>query len=213
MFAATLETFLAKASDQTSLGHVDSSRRLIAKCLNKIAGQMELTSPQVSAYLLGITDHYTPSKFASIYIETFESYLTKEWAQYQTENSMATGTLENDTQSSTETRYDSEEEEVGGQGAESFLMSHSGTRMVATNIRVDYQFRGEELRGICLYDYISTINKIPINAYQLSALAEQEKREGNGNARVDRFFFKGGQTKCDDICGHQGMHPQHQIHC
>ena len=59
MCAITMKNFLKQATNNFSLNLVDQSRKLITKCLNKIAGQTELTGPQISAYLLGINDHYT----------------------------------------------------------------------------------------------------------------------------------------------------------
>ncbi|CAG8732789.1 141_t:CDS:1 [Cetraspora pellucida] len=76
--ASILETFLDQLSNNDSYNLIDKSLKLITKYLNKMTGQTELTSPQVSAYLLDIDDHYTSNKFVNIYLQTFKSHLMKE---------------------------------------------------------------------------------------------------------------------------------------
>ncbi|CAG8602697.1 2590_t:CDS:2 [Cetraspora pellucida] len=60
-----------------------------------MAGQTEFTSPQVSAYLLGITDHYTPTKFSYIHLQTFEHYLVKECDQELLDESVLISSFNN----------------------------------------------------------------------------------------------------------------------
>ncbi|CAG8818100.1 362_t:CDS:2, partial [Racocetra persica] len=81
----------------------------------------------------------------------------------------------------------------------------------AVNLRVDYKYRGEQLKNICLYDYIATIHKIKINSNELDKLNRQKNREGH-TTRVDRFLFLGGKKKCDETCDHSMIHPQHATH-
>ncbi|RHZ51694.1 hypothetical protein Glove_475g15 [Diversispora epigaea] len=83
--AMTLNKFVTKISDPNELSKefVPRSRKLVTMYLNKIVGQTEMTGPQVSAYLLNIKDYYTPNKFVSIYLNSFETYLT---SQYPIEN-------------------------------------------------------------------------------------------------------------------------------
>ncbi|RHZ85574.1 hypothetical protein Glove_64g144 [Diversispora epigaea] len=81
----TLNKFVTKISNPNELSKefVPRSQKLVTMCLNKIVEQTEMTGPQVSAYLLNIKDHYTPNKFVSIYLNSFETYLT---SQYPIEN-------------------------------------------------------------------------------------------------------------------------------
>ncbi|RHZ44335.1 hypothetical protein Glove_739g7 [Diversispora epigaea] len=149
MCAATLETFLAQKPNNNSLDVISKSRKLVTKCLNKIIGQTELTSPQVSAYLLGINDHYTPNKFISIYLKTFTSYLTKEWIKYQNSTEC---NCESDDELDT-----NDEQNNQDMTTETFVISTFNGKLMATNLRMNYQFRGNSLRGINLYDYAATI--------------------------------------------------------
>jgi hypothetical protein len=200
MCAATLETFMAKASDYSSLDFVEKSRKFVTKCLNKIAGQKELTGPQVSAYLLGIKDHYTPYKFATLYLDTFESFLRLEWARHECNTDELEGDDEDDMDLDTSDTHESE----------SFLIPRNGDRSLAVNLRVDYQFRGPALQNMCLYDYTATMQKVKMDDRELGFLAKQDSREGS--ARVDRFLFHGGEMGCDETCDHASIHPQHRTH-
>ncbi|CAG8698204.1 7397_t:CDS:2 [Cetraspora pellucida] len=100
----TLENFLKQNSDDTTINLINKSKKLITTCLNKIAGQTELTG-----------------------------------------------------------------------------------KLIAINLRLDYQFREQALKGICLYDYAATIKKIPLNSRELSIITDQHLR--TKNTHVDRFYF------------------------
>lgn len=206
--AATLETFLTKATDDSSRGHVDNSRKMVTKCLNKIAGQMELTSPQVSSYLLGLSDHYTPCKFVSIHLETFEHHLIKELTNYRDNNPIINCIIPERPEDEEMAHHSSELHE--NPDMESFVISSSDNRVMLTNLRVDYQFRGILLHAMCLYDYAATMTKIQLNSRQLTMFQNQDAREGK--RRVDRFLFAGGDTPCNEHCNHTNIHPQHGTH-
>lgn len=184
--AITMENFLKQASNNFSLNLVDLSRKLITKCLNKIASQTELTGSQVSAYLLGINDHYTPNKFSHIYLYSIEYYLTNEWTKYN------------------HIIIENAHQDLNNQNIiiESFLISISNNNLTAANLCVDYQFRDQFLSNMCIYDYASTVQKISLNTHHLSMLANQSSREGN--ERVDHFLFEGYKNDLG--------HPQYKTH-
>jgi len=208
MCAATLQTFLDQSSDTASLDLVDKSRKLVAKCLNKIVGQSELTSPQVSAHLLGIPDHYTPCKFVSIHLQTFESYLTREKSKLHQIPSDEVQRYYNDEQNNNDAESDTASDQTDDdqhQLPESFIISSSRGKLTAINLRIDYQYRGPSLRGICLYDYAATIQKVLINPHELSMLSRQYS--GEGKHYVDRFPFRGDEVEDKD-----SAHPQYQSH-
>lgn len=72
-------------------------------------------------------------------------------------------------------------------------------------------YRGEQLKNICLYDYIATTHKIKINKKELDKLNRQKHREGHAT-KVDRFLFKDGEKECNETCNHDIIHPQHSTH-
>ncbi|CAG8661916.1 17087_t:CDS:2 [Cetraspora pellucida] len=104
------------------------SRKLITKCLNRIAGQTELTGPQISAYLLGLNDHYTPCKFAHIHVHSFEYYLINKWTAYNY-NIVDNADYWQYTQ-------DNDQNFI----PESFLITASDNNLTTANLRIDYQF-------------------------------------------------------------------------
>ncbi|CAG8711396.1 23201_t:CDS:2 [Dentiscutata erythropus] len=62
---------------------------------------------------------------------------------------------------------------------ETFIISLLQGKLTAVNLRIDYQFRGPPLEGVCLYDYALTIQKIPANQHELSIISEQHLRSIN----------------------------------
>ncbi|RHZ84356.1 hypothetical protein Glove_83g12 [Diversispora epigaea] len=178
-------------------------------CLNKIVGQTEITGPQVSAYLLGFKDHYTPNKFVLIYLNSFEAYLT---SQYPIRNLPESIISENSDTSSDEDKLDLENSsEYNQTNDEMFTVINFGKRIGAVNLRIDYMYRGEQLENMCLYDYVSTVHKIKINEKELNKLSRQKNREGRAT-KVDCFLFLGGEKKCNENCDHSIIHPQHSTH-
>ena len=169
----TLNKFLIKPSDKVSQNFVEKSRRFVTMCLNKIAGQMELTGPQISAYILGLDDHYTPNKFVLIYLNTFEIYLTK---RFQIREELFETTIPNDLNN--DDADDSESEQDRDVDNEMFKIVNSNGKITAVNLRVDYMYRGKQLENMCLYDYAATIHKVKVSDKELDKLARQENREG-----------------------------------
>lgn len=96
MCAATLERFWLKDGEDSSHDSVEKSKKFVTKCLNRISGQKELTGPQIAAYLLGITDRYTPENFSTVYLKTFENYLQREWRKLEKSNEESEDDSENE---------------------------------------------------------------------------------------------------------------------
>ncbi|CAG8571094.1 18407_t:CDS:2, partial [Racocetra fulgida] len=90
---------------------------------------------------------------------------------------------------------------------EMFIIVNSGKQINAVNLRIDYMYRGKQLKNMCLYDYISTIHKIKINDKEIDKLNRQKTREGHAT-RVDRFLFLGGEKKCNETCDHTYENPE-----
>ncbi|RHZ70488.1 hypothetical protein Glove_271g119 [Diversispora epigaea] len=198
--AMTLNKFVTKISNPIELSKefVPRSRKLVTMCLNKIVEQTEMTGPQVSAYLLNIKDHYTPNKFVSIYLNSFETYLT---SRYPIEN-LPESLLSEDSGT------DGNEDELDQENNNNY---DSIDNEIFTIINSDYMYHGKQLENMCLYDYVSMIHKIKINEKELNKLSRQKNREGYAT-RVDRFLFLGGEKKCDENCDHNTIYPQHSTH-
>ncbi|CAG8543953.1 5706_t:CDS:2 [Gigaspora rosea] len=54
---------------------------------------------------------------------------------------------------------DSDEEIENETDDEMFTITNSGKKITPINLRIDYTYRGEQLKNICLYDYVATIHK------------------------------------------------------
>ncbi|PBK94416.1 hypothetical protein ARMGADRAFT_927711, partial [Armillaria gallica] len=53
------------------------ARKLIVKIVNVLGVKMEIGSPFICSYLLGMPDHYTNRKFAVCYWQSFVSHVRK----------------------------------------------------------------------------------------------------------------------------------------
>jgi len=136
----TLNKFLMQPLDEVSEKFIERSRRLVMLCLNKIAGRTELTGPQVAAYLLGLDDHYTPNKFISIYLNTFELYLTEQTCIKENLSGLETSSNFDD---DFETNNDESEQESDNYydiGDEAFKIVNSDEKITAINLRIDYMW-------------------------------------------------------------------------
>ncbi|CAG8636944.1 1942_t:CDS:2, partial [Diversispora eburnea] len=92
--------------------------------------QTEMTGPQVSAYLLGFKDHYTSNKFVTIYLNSFETYLT---SRYPIKNLL--GSIHSDdlnTNSSENESNQEDNDECDLTNNEIFTITNSSKRINAT---------------------------------------------------------------------------------
>ncbi|RHZ87529.1 hypothetical protein Glove_33g191 [Diversispora epigaea] len=128
----TLNKFITEKSDSDEMLNefVSRLRKLVTICLNRIVGQTEMTGPQVSAYLLGFEDHYTPNKFIFIYLYSFEMYLT---SQYPIENLPESTLPENLATSSNESDQENNSEQ-NIIDDEIFAIVNSGKQINAVNL-------------------------------------------------------------------------------
>ncbi|CAF1498169.1 unnamed protein product [Adineta ricciae] len=166
----------------------EKSRRLVLRCYNTLASQQELSGVQVASYLMGWPDHYTTHEFVNLFLIGIENYLqsmlseAKLKQQHQTENIT---NIDDD-----ESCHESEEQ---------FLLqpTESNNKYVYVNTRVDYQYRSVALDNICLYDYVRSYRKKPIDAKdrrQLEALLEpkdiQSESSKRGRPPSERELFQ-----------------------
>jgi hypothetical protein len=185
MYAITLDKFLTKTTDKASKGCVERSQQFVTMCLNKIIEQTELTEPQVSAYLLGFKDHYTPNKFGSIYLNSFEKYLIKQYSIKKNSPILVISKdLNNNNINNDDKAYQENNIDYNAIDEEMFTISTSSKRIIVINLQIDYMYCGKQLKNMCLYDYITTIHKIKINNKELEKLIRQQNHEGRAT-RVD----------------------------
>lgn len=76
---AALKTAVIKLraldEDEDHDGYDYKARQLLVKCANSLISKQELSAPQVSAYLMGIGDHYTSHSFRTLFLFAFEAFV------------------------------------------------------------------------------------------------------------------------------------------
>ncbi|CAG8717199.1 1586_t:CDS:2 [Cetraspora pellucida] len=173
-----------------------------------IVGQTEVTGPQVSMYLLNFKDHYTPNKFVTIYLNSFETYL---FSQYLNKNLFNLTYSESSDTNSNDNEPEQNEDSSKFADDEIFTIINLGNRVNTVNLCIDYMYCNEQLRNMCFYNYAATIHKIKINSKELDKLKRQKNRKGYAT-RVDQFLFLDEEKECNETCDHDTIHPQHSTH-
>lgn len=94
-------------------------------------GQTEVTGPQVSMYLLGFKNHYTPNKFITLYLNSFETYLV---SQYPTEKFVDMTFSEDPNTDSDEEEENENDNNYKFNDDERFTISNSNKQINAVNL-------------------------------------------------------------------------------
>ncbi|CAF4630077.1 unnamed protein product [Rotaria socialis] len=149
-------TSLKTSSNQTDTeSAIEKSRKLVLHCYNTNASQQELSGVQVASYLMNWNDHYTTHKFEGLFLIQIERYLPTQLNEIRTKQKLehSVHDVKDDDVYDNEETIDgddnNDEEHFQIQSAE------SDKKYVLVNTRVDYQYRSEILKDICLYDFVS----------------------------------------------------------
>jgi Helitron helicase-like domain at N-terminus len=59
----------------------DNARKLMMKIVNTLSTKMEMGSPMICMYLLGLPDHYTSHKFRTVFWQSFVQECRKHWVR------------------------------------------------------------------------------------------------------------------------------------
>ena len=74
--AALQETkTVSTISSAADIDSMERSKKMVIRCVNKLATQRELSAMQVCSYLLNYPDHYTSHFYSNLYWPSFSSYL------------------------------------------------------------------------------------------------------------------------------------------
>ncbi|CAF4640898.1 unnamed protein product [Rotaria socialis] len=153
-------TSLKTSSNQTDTENaIEKSCKLVLRCYNTLASQQELSGVQVASYLMNWNDHYTTHKFEGLFLIQIERYLQTQLNEIRTKQK-----LEHSVHDVTDDDVYDNEETIDGDDnndEEHFQIqsAESDKKYVLVNTTVNYQYRSEILKDICLYDFISTLYK------------------------------------------------------
>ncbi|CAF4213337.1 unnamed protein product, partial [Rotaria magnacalcarata] len=166
-------TSLKTASNQTDTeSAIEKSRKLVLRCYNTLASQQELSGVQVASYLMNWNDHYTTHKLEGLFLIQIERYLQTQLNEIRTKQK-----LEHSVHDVTDDDVYDNEETIDGDDnndEEHFQIqsTESDKKYVLVNTRVDYQYRSEILKDICVYDFVSTLYKKKMTATDLKYLSK-----------------------------------------
>jgi hypothetical protein len=104
----------------------------MTKIVNTMSAKMEMGSPMICMYLLGLPDHYTSHKFRTFFWQSFVQECRKPWVRVE---EGTVGTCGSD-----------QSEKVA-------LLKHNG-RVIGLSPVFDYVFRPQEIDSMCLYDWV-----------------------------------------------------------
>ncbi|CAG8600759.1 33803_t:CDS:2, partial [Racocetra persica] len=68
---------------------------------------------------------------------------------------------------------------------EMFKISNINKKITATNLRINYMYRGEQLKNMCLYDYAATLYKIKTNKKELDKITRQKYHEERATRNIE----------------------------
>ncbi|CAF4795943.1 unnamed protein product [Rotaria socialis] len=153
-------TSLKTSSNQTDTENaIEKSCKLVLRCYNTLASQQELSGVQVASYLMNWNDHYTTHKFEGLFLIQIERYLQTQLNEIRTKQK-----LEHSVHDVTDDDVYDNEETIDGDDnndEEHFQIqsAESDKKYVLVNTTVNYQYRSEILKDICLYDFIKNVNQ------------------------------------------------------
>ncbi|TFK91101.1 hypothetical protein K466DRAFT_441947, partial [Polyporus arcularius HHB13444] len=152
------------------------AKRMLQRCAFSLTANQELSAPQVISYLLDFGDKYTSHKFKNLYWTSFERHVMSEMADDPTalpahmplEDSDGDEEMEdsddNDGNAADgEEDADDDDEFSSGELLQpdevSIGQTSDGNIVELSSQLADYVLRGDGLEHICLWDYVSQVDK------------------------------------------------------
>ncbi|KAJ7878104.1 hypothetical protein B0H14DRAFT_2567373 [Mycena olivaceomarginata] len=162
------------------------AKKMLQKCAYAMLSQQELSSQQVVSYLLDFEDHFTNHSYRNFYWTSFGNFINKEDPSpecYITKSEVTNGPEEKEGELDVESdsESDPDDEPVMSNLLNDFLdpqeaedvpdtttineeirvfVDGSGNLIPMGNQLADYAMRGHPLDGVCVWDFISQIDRV-----------------------------------------------------
>lgn len=134
------------------------AKRLLQKCAYATISEQELSAQQVSSYLLDYEDHFTSHQYRNLWWTSFEHAIDVLDVRYKVRTSdewSVTGIDETiDTSDDQVDRTCEIERDV------TICRDNMGQIVARSGQTADYIWRGPALRHVCLWDFVSCIEKV-----------------------------------------------------
>ena len=154
------------------------SKRLLQKAAYAMISHQEMSAQQVASYLMDCEDHFTSHSFSNLYWRSFERLIDRDdpLAFRDKRTGMGNGgsggerelVEEVDERDSIDSgaddvRYDQSDEMAQDDDDEaeiSIAIGQDGSVNELADQVSDYTLRAEEMRGLCLWDFVATVEKL-----------------------------------------------------
>ena len=132
------------------------ARRLLQCCAYALIAHQELSAQQVASYLLNYDDHFTSHRFTNLYWLTFENLVERFTPSTNCEAECNESSEVDDT-----TRLNERSATVS---AEVSVHEDTGELVMLSDSAADYLCRGEELKDLSLWDFVSRTEKVSMES-------------------------------------------------
>lgn len=213
---AALELAVRKLDEQlASMAPTDpevQAKKLLQKCAFSLISKQELSAPQVMSYLLGYGDHYIDHKFCRFFWTSFERFVDKEYplSLSGTEPQQTDHSPDRDTN---DDNQEGENVDVSVSDDDEIVVSeHHGSLFAHSTHIADYQFRGEKLLKILLWEYLSAVEKVTDSSSSLNDIAsntefpEPDDMDNSFEDILNVTTWKRPRARFDPL------HPDHTSH-
>lgn len=194
---AALELAVKKLAEYNEVDDEQTIRakRLLQKCAHAMISHQEISAQMVCSYLLDLGDHYTSHEYNNLYWHSFEGFIERrtpklsqqahesdaerqmeidkdgdEDLAIDSESSCGSVTTtfgsENDIDNA-EASIDDEPQQVDAEEDVRLYSDPSGKLVARAGQILDYQLRGEALNDICVWDFVSRVEKMKISRCRL----------------------------------------------
>lgn len=147
------------------------AKRMLQRCAFSLSGNQELSAPQVASYLLDNGDKYSSHQFRNLYWPSFERYIERESpagempSAHEVHDGPAAHEDEVPTEDHDSPLYDhdtNDDDDVEYQHLDEVTIGRtaSGDLVEVSSQLVDYTLRGDGLEDLCLWDFVSTVDKV-----------------------------------------------------
>ena len=115
----------------------EKSRKLLTGIVNSLTANMEIGGPMAALYLLGNPDHYTNLKFRPFYWKPYINYI---WREHKSDDEI----------NNIDTSNESDDK---------IMILKTKSNYIAYSPILDYIYRPDEYKSVCLYDWIRSFSK------------------------------------------------------
>jgi hypothetical protein len=150
------------------------AKKLLQKCAYAMISHQELSAQQVASYLMDYEDHFTSHEYRNLYWTSLEGFINSEDPSpecYAYKHSDAERQDETSDELSEETANDGSNVNAGNEPVldcdtnldndeVTISMKPTGQFIATANQVVDYQLRSEIFNDMCVWDFVSSVEKV-----------------------------------------------------